>query len=162
MTMRDEGRSPRPPRRFSLDSNILVYAADAADPPRQEAAIEIIARAARRDCILTVQALAEFFHAVTRKGIVPRPAAATQVRSWEAVFPVSSGAGSAALLTAIEAASLGRFQFFDALLLATARECGCAVLISEDMADGAELDGVRVVAAFDRHRQISTAALALL
>ena len=33
---------------------------------------------------------------------------------------------------------------FDALLLATAREAGCTVLLSEDMQDGAEFDGVVV------------------
>ncbi len=150
------------PRRFTLDSNILVYAADSREPVRQAAAIEIIARAARRDCLLTPQALAEFFHAVTRKRIMPRAEAARQVRAWTVVFPITNGAGEAALLIAVEAAAARRLQFFDALLLATAREAGCGVVISEDMGEHTHLDGVRVIAAFDRHGGISTAALALL
>jgi predicted nucleic acid-binding protein len=33
---------------------------------------------------------------------------------------------------------------FDALLLATARQAGCTVALSEDMHDGARLDGIVV------------------
>ncbi len=150
------------PLRFTLDSNILVYAADASEPTRQAAAIDIIARAARRDCLLTPQALAEFFHATTRKRIVPRAEAARQVRAWTVVFPITPGAGAAALLTALEQAVAGRLQFFDALLLATARDAGCGALITEDMDAHTQLDGVRVIAAFDRRGGISAAALALL
>jgi len=48
-----------PPVRFSLDSNVLVYTADNREPARQATCIEIMARAARRDCVLTLQALSE-------------------------------------------------------------------------------------------------------
>ena len=147
---------------FSLDSNVLVYAADARDPVRQEAAIKIIAAAARRDCVLVPQALAEFFHAVTRKGIVPRPEAARQVEAWMTVFPLAPGPGSAALRTAIGEAAAGRFQFYDALLLATARDGGCTAVITEDMGAHTELDGVRIVPPFCTGGGISQAASALL
>jgi len=151
-----------PAPRFTLDSNILVYAADASEPVRQAAAIDIVARAARRDCVLTPQSLAEFFHAITRKRIVPVAEAARQVQAWAMVFPITQGAGEAALLTALEESVAGRLQFFDALLLATARDAGCDAIITEDMGEHANLDGVRVIAAFDGRGGISTAALALL
>lgn len=151
-----------PPPRFTLDSNVLVYAADDREPVRQAAAIEIIERAARYDCVLTPQALAEFFHAATRKRIMPRAEAARQVQDWAVVFPITQGAGETALLIATGEAAAGRLQLFDALLLATAREAGCGVVISEDMGEHTRLDGVRVIAAFDRHGGISSAALALL
>ncbi len=148
--------------RFTLDSSILVCAADASEPNRQATAIDIVARAARRDCLLTPQALAEFFHAATRKRIVPRADAARQVQAWTVIFPITQGAGEAALLTALDAAVAGRLQFFDALLLATARDAGCGAIITGDMGEHTHLDGVRVIAAFDRHGGISAAALALL
>jgi predicted nucleic acid-binding protein len=150
------------PVRFSLDSNVLVYAADNRDPARQTSALEIINRAAQRDCILTPQALSEFFHAVSRKGIMPRTDATEQVRDWVLAFTVSAGATAAAVLIAAQAATAGRFQFYNALLLATARDAGCTAVISEDMAHGAELDGVRVVAAFGPHGVIGADAMALL
>lgn len=133
--------------RFSLDSNILVYAVDGRDA-RQDAALEILAAAARRPCVLTLQSLGEFFHAVTRKGIIPPREATGQVERWMTAFSDIATAGPAALRAAMEASASGRFGFWDAMLLATARDAGCAAVISEDMRDGATLDGVRVVGAF--------------
>ena len=146
---------------FSLDSNVLVYAADGCDKPRQAAAIEIIARAAERDCILTPQALAEFFYATTRKGILPRIEATRQVTAWITVFPVTAGAGKSALQTAVVESAAGRLGFFDAMLLATARDAGCTAVISADMSANTILDGVRVVPAFE-NGCVSRAADALL
>jgi predicted nucleic acid-binding protein len=148
--------------RFTLDSNILVYATDRRDIARHDAAVEIIARAANHDCIIMVQAFAEFFHVVTRKGFVPRREAAEQVHRWMTVFAVSAGGSATALASAMEASASGRCQFYDALLLATARDAGCTAAISEDMADGAELNGIRVVSAFGAHGVIGADALALL
>ena len=150
------------PIRFTLDSNVLIYAADGREVARRECALEIISRAAMRDCVLIPQALAEFCHAVSRKGIMPRTVAAEQVRDWITMFTIAAGASGAAVVAAAEAAMAGRFQFYDALLLATASEAGCTAVISEDMADGAVLDGVRVVAAFEPHGVISRRATALL
>ena len=148
--------------RFTLDANILVYAADGAEPVRRAAADEIINRAIPGDCVLTPQSLAEFFQAVTRKQIIPRVAAASQVRRWMGLFTLSHGADASALRVALQAAEAGRFQFYDALFLATARQAGCTAAISEDMADGAELDGVRIIAAFAPDGRISPGAEALL
>ena len=53
--------------RFSLDTIILIYAVDRDAGERHVRAGELMARAAPRDCVLTVPALAEFFHATTRK-----------------------------------------------------------------------------------------------
>ncbi len=141
---------------------MLVYTADTRDPARHASALDIMTRAARRDCVLTPQALAEFFHAVTRKRLAPRADAADQVRDWIDLFTITPGANSAALLVAVEAATAARFQFYDALLLAAARAAGCRAVLSEDMGSGAELDGLRVVPAFDRRGGISREALSLL
>jgi predicted nucleic acid-binding protein len=73
--------------RFSLDASVLVYAADLAAGERHERALDILDRAVRRDCVLTLQALAEFFHVTTRKQMVARTEAATQLRDWATEFP---------------------------------------------------------------------------
>ena len=148
--------------RFTLDSNILVYTADGRDPTRQETALLIMSRASLSECVLVPQALSEFFYAVTRKAIMPRSVAADQVRDWLRLFPITPGASADALQSALDPAVTGRFQFYDALLLATARAAGCGVVISEDMADGAELDGLRIIAAFAPDGRISPGAEALL
>lgn len=79
--MRAAGRSARASstaiccmcvERFSLDTNILVYALDAKAGNKHTLAAEIVDRAVERDSHLTLQALSVFYAVVTRKGIVPR------------------------------------------------------------------------------------------
>ena len=133
--------------RFSLDTNVLVYAADRDAGGKHDRALEIIARAARRPCILTIQTLAEFYHATTRKGIAPRAEAAMQVRDWLELFPTAA-ADADALRLALQASERGQLAFWDALVLATARQAGCATVLSEDIADGAQLNEVIVLDPF--------------
>ena len=87
--------------RFSLDANVLVYAADRTAGERHERALHILDRAVRRDCVLTLQALAEFFYVTTRKRMVARTEAAAQLRDWTTEFPTIS-ADAEALWTALE------------------------------------------------------------
>jgi predicted nucleic acid-binding protein len=146
--------------RLTLDANVLVYAADRRDH-RAAAAQEIIERAAMTDCVLTVQALGEFLTVVLRKGIVPQADASQILAQWLTVFGRPAAHDGAGLVLALEAVTLGRFQFWDAMLLATAGAAGCTAIISEDMAHGARLGGVTVVRAFDG-AAVSPEASALL
>ena len=148
--------------RFTLDSNILVYAADGREPARRLSAIGIIEAAAPLDCVLLPQALSEFFHVVVRKRILPGSEAMAQVQDWLGVFLLTTGPSESALSAAMEATTACRFQFFDALFLATAREAGCTGVLSEDMADNAEMNGLRVIRAFTPAGAISNPARALL
>ena len=149
------------PPRVTFDSNVLVCATQAGDP-RQEAALELLKLAAGGPCVLTLQALGEFFFAATRKKLASRPEAAAQVRRWVAVFPSPVAASAAAVMAAMDAAAEGRFSYWDALLLATAAEAGCAAAISEDMGEGAALGTIRVVPAFAEGGGASPAARAAL
>jgi predicted nucleic acid-binding protein len=133
--------------RFSLDSNVLVYAADGRAGARHARALQIIVLAARQDCVLTLQALGEFFHATTRKRIAPRHDAAAQVRDLLAIFPTAAPDADA-LRTALDEAERGTRSFWEGLLIATAARAGCVFLLSEDMQDGARLGGVTVLDPF--------------
>jgi predicted nucleic acid-binding protein len=96
----------------------------------------------RLDCWLTLQAVSEFYAAVTRKGIVPPADAAAQAVDWLELFPCAA-ASDDAVRTALADAAAGRASYWDALLLATAGEAGCAAILAEDLANEAELGGVR-------------------
>ena len=61
--------------RLSLDTNLLVYAGE-----RHERSRALMEQAARRDCVLTLQALAEFFHAMTRNRLLEPAYASAFVR----------------------------------------------------------------------------------
>jgi len=128
---------------YTLDTNILIYAVDRSAGDKHRLAADIVDRSVERPCILTLQAMAEFVFAVTRKALVPTRDAVAQARNWIAVFPIAAADGKA-LEAAYAAVEAGKFGLFDALLLATARRAGCSFALSEDMQDGSSLDGVVV------------------
>lgn len=144
--------------RFSLDTNILVYAIDRDSGERHELVRELIGRAAQRDCVLTVQALAEFFHATTRKNLLEPARASAFVRDWRDVFHVTS-ADDTALTDAMDAVEEHRLSFWDAMLWATARQIGCSAILSEDMQDGRRLSGVEFINPFAADATARLAAL---
>ena len=87
--------------------------------------------------------MSEFYAVVTRKDLMPKAEAAAQLRDWLDLFPTIAPT-PAALIVAAKAAETGAIAYWDALLLASARDGGCTVLLSEDMQDGAKLLGVRI------------------
>ena len=135
--------------RFSLDTNILVYAVDRDAGDRRELALEIVDQAARGDCVLTLQALAEFFHATTRKRLLPAAQARALIGDWRSLFTIAV-ADANALSDAMDAVSEHRVSFWDAMLWATARRAGCSALVSEDLQDGRRLGGVEIVNPFSQ------------
>ena len=143
--------------RFSLDTNILVYALDAAAGAKHLLAAQIVDRAVDRDCLMTLQALSEFYAAVSRKGLVPKAEAAAQVEDWLLLFATLAPTPSA-VRAALALGAAGRAAYWDALLAATAAEGGCTILLSEDMADGARLGAVTILNPFDGDRLAPGAA----
>jgi predicted nucleic acid-binding protein len=129
--------------RFTLDTNILVYSVDGRAGPRHRSAVEIVDRAVEADCWLTLQALSEFYVAVTRKRMMRRGDAAAQIIDWMATFP-SAAVNAAAIQTALADSLAGRAAYWDALLVATAAQAQCTLVLTEDMADGARIGGVGV------------------
>jgi predicted nucleic acid-binding protein len=54
-----------------VDTNVWVYAVDAADPVKRQRALEVTAPAPGRDLVISTQVLTEFYAVVTRKLAVP-------------------------------------------------------------------------------------------
>ena len=129
--------------RVSLDSNILVYASH-DDDHRHAAAVAILHRAAQGDCIQPLQSLGECFNVLTRKRRFAPEAAMAAVERIRAAFQVVV-ADEVALETAMAGVRDHKLQFWDALLWATVRKAGCRVLFTEDMKDGQDIAGVKIV-----------------
>jgi len=134
-------------RRFTLDTSILVYALDRQAGDRHRLASRIIDLAVRADCYLTLQSISEFYAAVTRKRLVPVADARDQALDWLDMFPtVSASAG--AVRSALTSAAAAKASYWDALLVITATEAGCGAILTEDLADGTVLSGVRIINPF--------------
>ena len=134
--------------RFTLDTNILIHAVDRRAEARHDAANRLMQAAAGKDCPISLQALGEFFHATTRKTLTTADQAVAYTNIWQRVFDVIA----ADLSTYNEATDYVRdhgMSFWDAMLWATARQAGCAFILSEDMQHGRRLGGVELVNPFD-------------
>ena len=128
--------------RFSLDANVLFYSIDSGDAARHRQAIEIIERAAlEHDCIIPLQAYAEFFAAATRKGKMTSADGGAQIADWQTLFSTVYPTPRS-LPQAIDAVAQHHLSFWDALLWSVAKDAGATVLLSEDFQDGRELGGV--------------------
>lgn len=118
--------------KYTLDTNILIYSIDRQAGKRHQRSIELIEEMSQHDCVLTLQALSEFYSAVTRKGKMPRDDAEAQVNDWMILFPVVN-AGPGILKRAMKTVSDHQFSFWDAMLLETAVQAGVTRFFSEDM-----------------------------
>ena len=134
--------------RITLDSNILVYAVQKGDP-RHDPAVALLRRAVAADCVQTMQSLGECFNALCRKRGFARREARAIIESYLELFDVVVASEMEDLRRALYAASAHGFQYWDALLWATAWRCGCQLILSEDGQDGRSLDGVTFVNPFN-------------
>lgn len=135
--------------RFTLDTNILIYAVDAREGGKRDIAARIIEAAAGLDCPLALQVVGAFYAAATTKlKLAPKDAAA------RAALLIGGfdtfGYSVHAVRAALEEAPRGRFSYWDGVLLAAAAEAGCTTIFSEDMADGARFGSIVVANPFQR------------
>lgn len=132
-----------------VDTNVLVYQFDESDPLKQRRASDVIrvlweTRSGR----LSHQVLQEFYVTVTRKlnPALPRDRAREEIRdllAWRPVRPTE-----ALLEDAWHIVDRFGFSWWDSLIVASARASDCAVLLSEDLQEGMDIDGLRVMNPF--------------
>jgi|SRR3989338_7608013 len=132
-----------------VDTNVLVYARDAAAGAKQEAAMRWMAHLWRtREGRLSYQVLTEFYLTVTAK---LRPgmsgaAARGDIRALTAWRPIPVDGA------VMEGAWLMQDRYglswWDAVIAASAQAAECPILLSEDFQAGQDLGGVRVVSPF--------------
>ncbi|MGQ9368027.1 PIN domain-containing protein [Azospirillum sp. ST 5-10] len=132
-----------------LDTNVLLYAADnRGDADKHRTAVALLDRlsAAGRGLVV-LQALTEFYAVATRTKGIPPDQASRYVEVWSDAFPVRE----AVLADVADAMRVHRahgIPFWDGMMWAVARRAGARYLLSEDLQDGRDLEGVRFVNPF--------------
>jgi len=135
------------PDRSFLDSNVLIYTDDASSPTKQRTALELIARCRRRrEGVVSLQILQEYFAISTRKLGVDATIARRKVELFSQLSLVATRLDD--VLAAIDLHRLHQFSFWDALVIRSALQAGCARLYSEDLQHGRRIDGVEIVNPF--------------
>jgi predicted nucleic acid-binding protein len=133
--------------RSFFDTNVLIYADDKGAPAKQKRAVELVSEHHRsRTGVISLQVLQEYFATVTRKLHVDARIARRKVELL-AEFDVASP-DVADVLAAIDLHRLHGINFWDALIVHSAKQAGCSVLFSEDMQAAREIDGVRIINPF--------------
>jgi predicted nucleic acid-binding protein len=90
-----------------------------------------------------------------------RSDAAAQADDWLRIFACASASASA-VRTALGDAVAGRAAYWDALLIATAAEAGCTLILTEDLADGSTLGGVAIHNPFTRSGRLTALSRRML
>ncbi|HVV35096.1 MAG TPA: PIN domain-containing protein [Acidimicrobiales bacterium] len=129
-----------------VDSNVLVYAHDAADSVRQERAALILRGLWRtRTGIVSTQVLTEFYAVATRKLTPPmsRAEARSIVASY-AAWPVVQ-VDATLVVAASRLEEQHKLSFWDAMIVEAARRGGATVLYSEDLQHGRRIGGVQIL-----------------
>ncbi|HET7173591.1 MAG TPA: PIN domain-containing protein [Nocardioidaceae bacterium] len=127
-----------------VDTNVLLYVVskDRSESQKARTATAILAD---RDLGLSTQVLQEFYVQATRAS---RPDRLTHAQAAALVesflrFTVQEVA-TPVVLAAMETADRFGISYWDAAILEAGRSLGCDVVLSEDLADGQDYDGVRV------------------
>jgi predicted nucleic acid-binding protein len=134
-----------------VDTNILLYAYDAAAGERHEAAMALVDRLWRdRRGALSVQVLQEFYVNATRKiaTTIDPEVAVDRLKSltrWRVHSPLPDDVIAAATLS-----SRHQLSFWDAMIVCSAAELRCDTLWTEDLNDGQVIEGVRLASPFTR------------
>lgn len=133
--------------RSFFDTNVLIYADDKAIPAKRQRTIDLVAEHRRAGTgVVSHQILQEYFVTVTRKLGVEQRIAPRKVELL-AEFDVAA-TDVTDILAAIDLHFLHGFSFWDAQVIRAAKQTGCSVVLTEDMQESREIDGVRIVNPF--------------
>jgi predicted nucleic acid-binding protein len=127
-----------------VDTNVLLYTIS-NDPGEQAKAARANEILAQRDLGLSVQVLQEFYVQATRESRADR---LTQEQATALVdsfrrFPVQETTVGV-MLAAMSTRQRFGISYWDAAILEAARTLGCEIVLSEDLNDGQNYDGVCV------------------
>ena len=134
--------------RVGLGTKILAYLAGVDrgvdDADKIDRARDVMARLGGTVWfVVPTQVLGELFNVLTRTGLSREAAKAIVVRFHDTFEPASGGA--ATMMAALDLAVLTQLQVWDALIVNTAADAGCAVLLTEDMQDGFRWRGLTLI-----------------
>ena len=132
---------------IGFDTNILVYAQIDTDSEKHLRAINLLYHSSMSDACIPVQVLSEFLNVCLRKLNTAPADAVAQVEEYCRLFIVPP-TNEADLVNATDLSVAHKLQFFDALIITVASRAGATMLLSEDMHDGLEIEGLKIVNPF--------------
>ena len=132
-----------------LDTNVFLYGIDDRDADKRDRARAWIAACWQRRCgRLSTPVLNEFYVNVRRK--FPRQLALgdarAEIRRYQHWRPWAVDHATVETAWAVE--SRYGLNYWDALMVASAQQQGCTLLLTEDLQHDQQIDGVRIINPF--------------
>ena len=136
--------------KYFIDTNIIVYAFDDRQPDKQAHSLSLITDALQTgNGIISWQVIQEFLNVATRKFKVPLKPEDAKLYLQKVLHPLCQVFPDLDIyLKALDIQLKTNYSFYDSLILAGALREGCTILYSEDLQDGYQVDGLRIVNPF--------------
>jgi len=135
--------------RTFVDTNILVYAHDVDAGKKHKIAGAIVTELWESQTgVLSTQVLQELYVTLTRK--IPSPLNKAQVRRFlnnYLAWDVAVNDGST-ILQASEIEEAYRISFWDAMIVSAAYSKNAAIILTEDLNEGQQVEGIKIVNPF--------------
>jgi predicted nucleic acid-binding protein len=144
--------------KVALDTNVLAYAEGVDGSERRDAALDLVRRLPQESAVIPVQVLGELFNVLVRKAGRSRDEARDALLSWRDTFPVVD-TSSDVMVVAADLAARHRLGIWDAVILSTASQAGCRLLLSEDLQEDFTWGGLTVTNPFAASRHALLSAL---
>lgn len=129
-----------------LDSNVVVYAFDAAGGEKSATAQRILDTALRQgSAIISFQVVQETLHVIGRKFSRVASPKDRRVALQQVLVPLWHIHPSPALYArGLDIQERYGLSFYDSLIVAAALQAGCKRLLTEDLQHGQKIDGLRI------------------
>ena len=142
----------------AIDTNILVYAENVHEKTKNAAAIELLQQLPGETTLIPMLALGELYRVLISKARKPAVKAREAVFRWGDTFPLIE-LSSTIVMAALDLASSRQLFIWDAVMLASAADAHCRLLLSEDFQEGFSWRGVTVTNPFGSNRHLLLEAL---
>jgi predicted nucleic acid-binding protein len=134
--------------RVFIDTNILIYALDPADPAKRQVSADLLRQTISSHTLtLSPQSLNETYRVLTqRRRLMPVETARGYIRTlapW-AIAPLDSKTTERAFAVEDETG----YSWWDSLMLAAALQADCRLFVSEDLQHGRDVAGMRIANPF--------------
>jgi predicted nucleic acid-binding protein len=118
-----------------LDTNVIIYAYS-AETAKKSAALDLLSGSPT----ISTQVLNETVSVLRRKSLMADAAISLAIDDLSMWCHINS-IGIGTIKRALDLASQYQFSYYDALIVSSAIEAGCAILYSEDMHHGQTING---------------------
>ncbi|PJZ55738.1 PIN domain-containing protein [Leptospira barantonii] len=133
-----------------LDTNLFIYNFDLEDKVKHEKSKEIVSIAlTESNYVISYQVIQEFSNVALKKFQVPLKSKDLEIYLKRVMFPLCSVYYSNEnILKAIEIRERYKLSFYDSVLIGSAIESDCKILLSEDLQDGLKIQGLQITNPF--------------